>query len=61
VSQFLCELGSGYHFNLVSEPSDHLAEDPDFFFVVAASYQNIGRIPQRSCSTFRGSPQDQLV
>jgi hypothetical protein len=55
-SKSLCELGAGRYFDVLLEPPYYLAKHPDFVIGIAAGYQYIGRIPQRSLAAFGRSP-----
>ena len=61
VSQPLGELGAGCMLDFLSQPSDHLAEDPDLIFRVASLDQYVGGVPQRALTTLGRSPRNRLV
>ncbi len=55
------QLGAGRHFDLVREPSDDLAEGPDFILAVAAGDHQVGGMPQRPGAALGGPPRHRLV
>ena len=55
------QLGAGGHFNLVREPSDDLAEGPDFVIAVTARDHQIGGMPQRPGAALGGTPRYRVV
>jgi hypothetical protein len=57
----VCELPADRNLDLIREPSNHLAEGPDFLVAKPSREHQIRRVPKGSRAAFVSSTRDRVI